>query len=145
MRREAAQTADGSVARPLRHFGKVTLSYWPGLFGCYQTADLPRTNNDLEQLFGSPRCHERRASGRKVASPGLVVLGSVRLVAGLATRLRPEEGLAMGQGYVEPWRQLHTRLEKRREARRRQRRFRRAPLRYLAELEQLCLKLSLLS
>ncbi len=145
MRWEASQTADLAVAKQLRHFLKVTRSYRPGLFGCYRSADLPRTNNDLEQLFGSQRYHERRASGRKVASPGLVVLGSVRLVAGLATRLRPEQGLAMGENYVEPWRQLRTRLEKRREARRRQRRFRRDPLQYLANLEQLCLKSSLLS
>jgi hypothetical protein len=145
MRQEATQTGDGSVAKQLCHFVKVTRSYRPGLFGCYQTADLPRTNNDLEQLFGSQRYHERRASGRKAASPGLVVLGSVRLVAGLATRLRPREGLTLRQGYVAPWRQLRSRLEKRRDARRRQRRFRRAPLRYLADLEQLCLKSSLLS
>jgi hypothetical protein len=143
MRREAALTSDPSVARQLRHFVKVTRSYRPGLFGCYRSAGLPRTNNDLEQLFGSQRYHERRASGRKVASPGLVVLGSVRLVAGLATRIRPNEGVAVREGYVEPWRRLRSRLDERREARRRQRRFRRAPLRYLASLESLCLKSSL--
>src|SRR5262249_13429614 len=140
----AAQTSDPSVAKQLRHFVKVTKSYWPGLFGCYQSADLPGTNNDLEQLFGGQRYHERRATGRKVASPGLVVLGAVRLVAGLATRLRPEEGVAAKGGYVEPWRQLRARLDQRREARRRQRRFRRAPLRYLASLEKLCLNSRLL-
>jgi len=45
-------------------------SYWPGLFHCYDVPELPRTDNDLEQLLGSHRYHERRASGRKVASPG---------------------------------------------------------------------------
>ena len=34
----------------------------------------------------------------KGASPGLVVLGSVRVVSGLATRLRPEEGLRLAGG-----------------------------------------------
>ena len=63
MRREAAQASDPAVARQLRHFVRVTRSYRPGLFGCYQVADLPRTNNDLEHLFGSHRYHERRASG----------------------------------------------------------------------------------
>jgi len=29
--------------------------YWPGLFACYDTPGLPRTNNDLEQAFGSHR------------------------------------------------------------------------------------------
>ena len=77
--RQAAATADEpSVETSLRHFLKVTKSYWAGLFGCYETSDLPRTNNDLEHAFGSHRYHERRASGRRRASPGLVVLGSVR-------------------------------------------------------------------
>jgi hypothetical protein len=71
----------GELAGAWRHFRKVTRSYWPGLFACYDVADLPRTNNDLEQFFGSHRSHERRSSGRKVASPGLVVRGSVRLPA----------------------------------------------------------------
>jgi hypothetical protein len=145
LRQETVGAADPAVAGQLRHFVKVTRSYRPGLFGCYAVADLPRTNNDLEQLFGSHRYHERRASGRKVASPGLVVSGAVRVLSGLATRLRPDEGLALSRGYVPQWQQLRTQLERRREARRRQRRFRHEPTTYLAKLEQLCLKQSLLS
>ncbi|MBV8128581.1 MAG: hypothetical protein JO114_13125 [Planctomycetaceae bacterium] len=49
----------------LRHFAKVSKSYWPGLFRCDESSELPRTNNDLEHLFGSHRYHERRASGRR--------------------------------------------------------------------------------
>ena len=105
--------------------------------------DLPRTNNDWEHRFGSQRYHERRASGRKAASPGLVVMGSVRVVAGLATRLRPEEGLELPSGYVARWREIRTGLAKRQEARRQQRRFRRAPVTYLQQLEELAAKLSL--
>ncbi|MGL4553920.1 MAG: ISNCY family transposase [Gemmataceae bacterium] len=104
---------------------------------------IPRTNNDLEHLFGSHRYHERRASGRKRASPGLVVQGSVRVVASLATRLRPEEGLNLRAGYVEGWRRLRAELDKRRECRRNQRRFRRNPDSYLSNLEERSLKLSL--
>ena len=78
----------GSLAEAFDHFRKVTRSYWSGLFRCYDVAELPRTNNDLEQFFGSYRYHERRASGRKVACPGTVVRGSVRLVAAASTRLR---------------------------------------------------------
>ena len=123
---------------------KVSKSYWSGLFGCYASAELPRTNNDLEHLFGSHRYHERRASGRKVASPGLVVLGSVRVISGLATRLRPEEGLVLGSSYIGRWRQLRADLEKRRRTRRQQRRFRRDPITYLKQLEERALQLSLL-
>src|SRR3954454_10731916 len=142
--RQAAATAkEPSVGSGLRHFLKVSKSYWSGLFRCYESSDLPRTNNDLEHAFGSHRYHERRASGRRRASPGLVVMGSARLISGLATRLRPEEGLVLSPGYVEGWRELRAELEARRESRRKQRRFRRAPAGYLAELEQRCLQLSL--
>jgi hypothetical protein len=143
MRQAAAQTAAVELRQQLRHFLKVTQSYRPGLFHCYGSADLPRTNNDLEHLFGSHRYHERRASGRKVASPGLVVMGAVRVLAGLATRLRPEEGLVLPSGYVARWQEIRAGLAKRRETRRQQRRFRRAPVTYLQQLEELADKLIL--
>ena len=76
----------GAGRRPLPEGDR---SYGPGLFHCYEVADLPRTNNDLEQLFGAARYHERRTTGRKVASPALVVRGSVRVVAAVATRRQP--------------------------------------------------------
>ena len=139
----ASRRQAGGLGPAIDQFRKVTRSYWAGLFWCYASEDVPRTNNDLEQLFGSHRYHQRRASGRKAASPGLVVLGSVRVISGLATRLRPEEGLSLGSGYVEPWRQLRAVLEKRRCARRQQRRFRHDPLTYLKKLEELALQLSL--
>ena len=143
MRRAAAQTEAEELRQQLRHFIKVTKRWRPGLFHCYKSADLPRTNNDLEHLFGSHRYHERRASGRKGASPSLVVTGSVKVVAGLATRLRPEEGLELPTGYVARWRETRAGWNKKREARRQQRRFRRAPVTYLQKLEELADKLSL--
>ena len=81
--------SSGSLAEAFDHFGKVTKSYWPGLFRCYDVDGLSRTNNDLEQFFGSYRCHERRCGVRKVACPGTVVRGSVRVAAAAATRPRP--------------------------------------------------------
>jgi hypothetical protein len=143
MRQAAAQTEAEELRQQLRHFIKVTKRWRPGLFHCYKSADLPRTNNDLEHLFGSHRYHERRASGRKGASPSLVVTGSVKVVAGLSTRLRPDEGLALPTGYVARWRQTRAGLNKKREARRQQRRFRRTPASYLLKLEELADKLSL--
>jgi hypothetical protein len=143
IRQAASGSKDPVVAEQLRWFVKVSRSYWNGLFACYDSADIPRTNNDLEHLFGSHRYHERRASRRKQASPGLVVQGSVRVVASLATRLRPEEGLKLRTGYVEDWRNLRAELDKRRENRRKQRRFRRDPAKYLSRLEERCLDPSL--
>ena len=70
-------------------------------------------------------------------------MGSVRLVAGLATRLRPEEGLDLPEGYVARWQKIRAGLAKRREARRQQRRFRRDSITYLQQLEELADKLSL--
>ena len=70
-RRESAGRLSGAID----HFVKVSRSYWSGLFSCYDVAELPRTNNDLEQAFGKHRYHERRATGRKGASPALVLRG----------------------------------------------------------------------
>lgn len=126
----------GSLAGAFDHFRKVTRSYRPGLFSCYDVADLPRTNNDLEQFFGSYRHHERRCSGRKVASPGMVVRGSVGLVASAATRLRSVEGTDLVPSDLSAWRALRDRLERRRAIRTSGRRFRRDPKAYLDSLEQ---------
>ena len=62
--------AAGRLAEAFDHFRKVTRSYWPGLFRCYDVADLPRTNNDLEQFFGSYRYHERRCQRPEGGLPG---------------------------------------------------------------------------
>jgi hypothetical protein len=85
----AQRAALGSLTPAVAHFQKVTASYWPGLFCCYDLPRLPRTNNDLEQYFGAARHLERRATGRKGASSALVVRGSVRVVAAMASRLQP--------------------------------------------------------
>ena len=125
----------GDLTEAVDHFVKVTRSYWPGLFACYGAADLPRTNNDLEQLFGSHRYHERRASGRKGGSPGMVLRGSVRLMAGLATRTREVEAAELAGADREEWKRVRAELEERRERRVERRRFRRNPLEYLKALE----------
>jgi hypothetical protein len=126
----------GRWAEALDHFRKVTRSYWPGLFQSYDAAGLPRTNNDLEQFFGSYRYHERRASGRKVACPGTVVRGSVRLVAAATTRIRTIEVADLIPTDVAAWRDLRKSLERRQATRALGRRFRRDPKAYLASLEQ---------
>jgi hypothetical protein len=142
MARHAARAGDLSGA--LGNFRKVTRSYWPGLFHCYDVPDLPRTDNDLEQLFGAHRYHERRSSGRKVASPGLVVRGSVRLPAAVATRLRGEvRGEDLMPSDLEAWRKLRTGLERRQAVRAQGRRFRRDPAAYLQELENTLIKTTL--
>ena len=61
--------------------GPVPLLRWVRL-----AADGQRPGTALR----AHRYHERRSSGRKVASPGLVVRGSVRLPSALAPRVRGE-------------------------------------------------------
>jgi hypothetical protein len=143
MRQAAWQTKDEALRAQLQTFVKVTKSYWAGLFRCYESIDIPRTNNDLEHLFGSYRYHERRASGRKRGSGGLVVRGGSKLLAGVATRQNPGEALALPEGYVAGWQRERAALERRREARRQQGRFRRDPDRYLQKLEELLVQISL--
>ena len=127
----------GALAPAIAHFRKVARSYWPGLFHAEAIPDLPRTNNALEQLFGSQRYHERRATGRKTASPGAVLRGSVRLIAAVATRLRAPSGRDLGAVDRERWWALRASLERGRHARTLRTRFRRDPDAYLAALERL--------
>ncbi len=94
----------------MAHFLIVSASYWPSLFHCYDVPGVPRTNNGLEQFFGSVRYHHRRASGRIRASAATVVRGSVRALAATASRLH-----------------LFGEYELRQEARRQQGRFRKDP------------------
>jgi hypothetical protein len=133
--KRARRRGQGKLALALEHFAKVSGSYEPGLFHCYDVEDLPRTNNALEQLFGSHRYHERRASGRKRGSPTTVVRGAARLVAAAATRLRQVSGEELAPKDVKEWRRQREQLQRRRDARTLQRRFRRDPETYLRDLE----------
>ena len=47
------------------HLGKVSTSYEPGLFHCYNIADLPRTNNGLESHFRDTQRRLLRTTGPK--------------------------------------------------------------------------------
>jgi hypothetical protein len=117
------------------HFVKVSRSDWPGLFACYDTPDLPRMNNDLEQAFGSHRYHGRRATGRKGASPALVLRGSARLVAGPGARTGAGTVADLAGADREEWKRVRAELEERRQRRVERRRLRRDPEGYLKELE----------
>jgi len=125
----------GALAGAVDHFLKVSRSYWAGLFACYEVADLPRTNNGLEQLFGSQRYHERRASGRKVASPALVLRGAARVVAAGASRRRAFTAADLAKADRGEWVRLRQALGERRQRRVERRQFRRDPEGYLRQLE----------
>ena len=137
------QASLGPLGEAITEFLKVTTSYWPGLFQCYDATDLPRTDNELEQCFGSVRCGERRASGRRGAIAGLVVRGPVRVLTALALRRQCFLPRALYLKDPEAWASMRKQLTFRREARRKQFRFRKDPAAYLAALEEILLKASL--
>lgn len=123
----------------LTTFRKVTVSYWPGLFHCYDVSDLPRTNNDLEHYFGSARYYERRATRRKSASPGLVVRGPVRVIALVASCHHHFSDKDLRLTDISRWRTLRNELDYRQTIRRDRYRFRKSPEAYLAALEEMLL------
>lgn len=134
MERECAR--GGPYAEDLAHFLEVTQRYRSGLFICYRVPGVPRTNNDLEQMFGSYRHHERRASGRKVPAGNLATDGPTRLPASAASRQRTFTADDLVPADPEKWRQLHQRSRQNHRARLLGRRFHRNPQAYLADLEE---------
>ncbi len=136
-----------AAGEPMRRWGehllKITNSDWAGLLHTDDVADLPRTNNDLEHLFGSLRHQERRITGRKVASSSLVTRGAVRVFAAVLAWVSPPTPSQLGEVDPGVWHEERRRLGKRRHARLLQRRFRQQPDRYLAGLEEQLLKLDL--
>src|SRR5207244_12663524 len=47
------------------HLDKVSQSYWPGLFHCYDMPGVPRTNNALESRFRDTGRRLLRTTGQK--------------------------------------------------------------------------------
>jgi hypothetical protein len=130
------QQRAGDLQAAVVHFVKVSRSYWPGLFHCYDDPDLPPTNNALEQQFGSYRWHERRITGRKTASPAMVQRGQVRMLASTATRLRRYTAKDLSASDQHAWAKLRGQLDARREKHKQRTRFRRNPQAFLDKLER---------
>ena len=125
----------GSLADSIPYLLKITRSYWSGLFHCHQVDNLPKTNNDLEQVFGSFRHHSRRTTGRKKAPASTLIRGSSRLIAAVVTRIKTFTARDLATVDLVSWRHQRSHLEQLRQKRLQQRRFRRDPENYLLELE----------
>jgi hypothetical protein len=125
----------GPLVEAFEHFCHITDNFAVGLFRCYDVAGLPRTNNDLEQCFGVARVHERRATGRRGAIPGVVVRGSVRVMAAVTSKEQVFSVEELRPTDYQRWRNLRRQLQQREEVRRQQWRFRKNPAGYLAEVE----------
>ena len=114
----------------------MTRSYRPGLFHCYAVADLPRTNNGLEQLFAHTAVTSV-ATGRKANSSAIVLRGSVRLTAGLATWLRRQDASDLAAADRRRWREVRQPRAPSACLGVLRAQFRRDPVAYLNRLEQL--------
>jgi hypothetical protein len=136
VRQMQEQKADvGPLGEAIEHFCHITDNFAVGLFHCYDVEGLPRTNNELEHCFGVARVHERRATGRRGAIPGVVVRGSVRLVAAVVSKQQSFSAEDLQPSDYRRWRDLRTQVQQCEETRRRQFRFRKDPAAYLAALE----------
>lgn len=141
MQDEAAPSAN--LQAMAAQFTKVTTSYGPLVFTCYDVPALPRTNNDLEQLFGGLRHQLRRTTGQKNAPASLVVCGATRLPAAVASQLHTFTAAELASADLRQWRITRARGEQRRWPRVLGRRFRQDPDAYLQALEERLIKLSL--
>ena len=91
-------------------------------------------SNSTRSSLRSPEV-SLRVTGRKGASPALVLRGSARLVAGLATRRREVTAADLAAADPTEWKRLRAELEERRQRRVDRRRYRRDPEAYLKSLE----------
>src|SRR5437764_6019259 len=113
----------GPLGEAIEHFCHITDNFAAGLFQCYDVEGLPRTNNELEHCFGVARVHERRATGRRGAIPGVVVRGSVRLMAAVATKQHLYSAQDLHPDDYQRWWELRVQLQECEETRRLQFRF----------------------
>jgi hypothetical protein len=128
-------TTLGPLGSAFEHFCHITDNFAVGLFQCYNVEGLPRTNNELEHCFGIARVHERRATGRRGAIPGVVVRGSVRVMAAVLTKQQIFSAEELRLRDHQHWRDLRRQLQQREEGRRHRFRFRKDPAIYLAAIE----------
>jgi hypothetical protein len=125
----------GPLGEAIEHFCHITDNFAVGLFHCYDVEGLPRTNNDLEHCFGVARVHERRATGRRGAISGVVVRGPVRVITAVVSKERIFSAEELRPSDDQSWRKLRMHVQQCEETRRRQFRFRKDPVAYLATLE----------
>ncbi len=121
--------------RPLNIFVISPTTRAAGLFHCSDVEGLPGTTNELEHCFGVARVHERRATGRRGAIPGVVVRGSVRVITAVVTRKQSFSAEELQPKDSQRWRELRAHLPQCEETRRQQVRFRKDPAAYLTALE----------
>ncbi len=116
-----------------KHLRNLTKRYAPGLFHCYDIPGLPRTNNDLESLFGRVRRQTLLTSGPHHAKQRLHEEGAWLLFDILHNEHEQVERLSRVP--LSEWRNERQRIQAHRVSFTDDRRFRRHSPKYLAALE----------
>ncbi len=115
-----------------QHLCALTKRYAPGLFHCYDIPGLPRTNNDMESFFGRLRRLTNRTSGRQ-AKQRLHEQGAWLLFDLVEDEC--EQVQRLQRVPLTEWRNERQRMQAHLATFTADRRFRRQPATYLAELE----------
>ena len=115
------------------HLIALTGRYAPGLFHCYHIPGLPRTNNDLESLFGAVRRRTLCTVGPYRAQQLLHDYGAWLLFETITDEHRQLERLRRVS--LDDFRRERQRMLQHQESRTADRRFRRQPKAYLASCE----------
>ncbi|MFD2327995.1 hypothetical protein ACFSR7_01960 [Cohnella sp. GCM10020058] len=116
-------------------FRSYTKGFWEGLFACYDTPYLPRTNNDQERYFRQTKARYRRITGLRNwnayiwrSGEFVVLVDDALQQSNLLQRLQRVDYAS--------YRQVREQLESRLLEGTHQRRFRRNPNQYLKQLEE---------
>jgi hypothetical protein len=125
------------------HLRKLTHRYAPGLFHCYDIPGLPRTNNDTESLFGRVRRQTKRTSGVYHAKQRLREQGAW-LLFGLLND-EDEQLQRLRCVPLDEWRDERQRMQSHLASFSHDRRFRKQPVAYLAQLETQAAAIAILS
>jgi hypothetical protein len=116
-----------------QHLRNLTKRYEPGLFHCCDIPGLPRTNNDLESLFGRVRRQTLLTSGPHHAKQRLHEEGAWLLFDLVGSEHQQHERLQRVS--LAEWRQARQHIREHRAPFTDDRRFRRQTSKYLAGLE----------
>ena len=123
-----------------QHLLALTERYAPGLFPCYDIPGLPRTNNDLESLFGRVRRQTLLTSGPYHAKQRLHEEGAWLLFDLVSSEHQQVERLQRVS--LAEWRKARLRIQEHRAPFTDDRRFRRQASKYLADLEARAAKIT---
>lgn len=125
-----------SVRRLLSKWRSMSKTWLPGILYCYDIPGLPRSNLDLESVFGRLRRAQRRITGRKETTP-LRIFGPGQM---MLLTLDEQEVLPQLQSVpVDVYWSQRRRQAEREEPRRWLRRLHRDPAQALKQLdEQFC-------